>query len=99
MKFDFHTDGAVAFSGNLTADDYLAFRDVADLLRSAPAQPIVIDLSRLAFIDSAGLGMLLMVRDEAAKANRKMVLRNPRGQVKRLFTANKFDSLFTIEGE
>jgi anti-anti-sigma factor len=58
---------------------------------------MVIDLSKLEFIDSAGLGMLLIARDEAKKAGRNLTLRGPQGQVKRTFSATKFDTLLTIK--
>ncbi len=98
MKFQFdRSDASVALSGELTFADYVSFREVADRLLKTTQQPVVIELSQLEFIDSAGLGMLLIARDEAIKSNQRMVLRNPRGQVKRLFAATNLDSLFTVE--
>lgn len=41
--------------------------------------------------------MLLIVRDEADKAQRSLILRGPHGQVKRMFAVTKFDTLFTVE--
>jgi anti-anti-sigma regulatory factor len=41
--------------------------------------------------------MLLIARDEAGKAGRTLVLSQPQGQVKRMFTVSKFDQLFTIQ--
>ena len=60
-------------------------------------QPSVIELSGLDFIDSAGLGMLLIVRDAAAAHSAKVVLRGAREQAKRLIQVARFDSLFTVE--
>jgi HptB-dependent secretion and biofilm anti anti-sigma factor len=48
-------------------------------------------------VDSAGLGMLLLARDEAKKNNRELILKGPCGQVKRMFGVTKFDTLFSIE--
>jgi anti-anti-sigma factor len=59
--------------------------------------PIVIDLAKVEFIDSAGLGMLLIARDEASKASRQLTLRGPQGQVKRMFAVTRFETLFAIE--
>jgi len=98
MKIEFQANGArVSFSGDFTFADHAAFRDIAGRLLEAKDETVVIDLSQLQFIDSAGLGMLLIARDEVGKTNRKLVLAQPQGQVKRMFTITKFDQLFTIE--
>ena len=57
----------------------------------------VIDLSQVEFIDSAGLGMLLLARDEGKRKNLDVCLRRPRGQVKRMLEVARFDTMFTIE--
>jgi anti-anti-sigma factor len=98
MKFNFSdADATVAIGGDLTFTDHIAFLDVMTRLLGTATTPIVIDVSQLGFIDSAGLGMLLIIRDEAGKANRRVILRHPRGQVKRMFDVTKFDVLFMVE--
>jgi anti-anti-sigma factor len=84
-------------SGDFTFTDHVAFLDVMNRLLGTQNEPIVIDLSNLEFIDSAGLGMLLIARDEAGKASRHLTLRSPQGQVKRMFAVTKFETLFAIE--
>ncbi|MGA2292843.1 STAS domain-containing protein [Bradyrhizobium sp.] len=98
MKFEFQpNDARVTLSGEFTFTDHVAFREVADRLLQADDRTIVVELSQLRFIDSAGLGMLLIARDEAGKAGRTLVLSQPQGQVKRMFAVTKFDELFTIQ--
>jgi anti-anti-sigma factor len=98
MRFEFEDDDSrVSISGDLTFIDHAAFKTMATRLLAKQGKPIVIDLARLEFIDSAGLGMLLIVRDETDKAGRSLVLRGPCGQVKRMFDVTKFDTLFTVE--
>ena len=98
MRFEFNDDDSkVSISGEFTFIDHTAFKAIATRLLERQGRPIVIDLTRLEFIDSAGLGMLLIVRDEADKAGRTLVLRGPCGQVKRMFDVTKFDTLFTVE--
>jgi anti-anti-sigma factor len=97
MQFEFKDEDASVFlSGELTFTDNVAFREVADRLFKASDRPLVMDLSKLEFIDSAGLGMLLIAREEAGKANRALSLRGPQGQVERMFSVTKFNTLFTI---
>ncbi|HEY0330891.1 MAG TPA: STAS domain-containing protein [Rhodopseudomonas sp.] len=97
MQYEFNgNDANVSLNGELTFTDHVAFREVASRLLKATDQSLTIDLSKLDFIDSAGLGMLLIVRDEANKANRSLTLRGPKGQVERMFSVTKFNTLFTV---
>jgi HptB-dependent secretion and biofilm anti anti-sigma factor len=98
MQFTFDGGaGQVALSGEFTFTDHVSFKDLVSRLLEAEQPQIVIDLSKLDFIDSAGLGMLLLVREAAGKASRKVVLRGPHGQVKRMFDVTKFSTLFSVE--
>jgi anti-anti-sigma factor len=98
MQFEMkENDAAVALSGDLTFTDHVVFREIADRLALSSARAITIDVANLKFIDSAGLGMLLIAREEAGKTNRALVLRGAKGQVKRMFELTKFDTLFTVE--
>jgi anti-anti-sigma factor len=98
MRFEFKdTDASVSLSGDLTFTDHIAFRELADRVAASKDKTIVIELSNLSFIDSAGLGMLLIARDEAKNANRILVLRGAKGQVGRMFALTKFDTLFSVE--
>ncbi|NVN84902.1 MAG: STAS domain-containing protein [Rhodopseudomonas sp.] len=98
MRFEFNgNDANVSFSGDLTFADHMMFREIADRLRASTDKTIVIDVANLDFIDSAGLGMLLIAREEARKLNRTLVLRGAKGQVGRMFGLTKFDTLFSVE--
>src|SRR4029077_21054592 len=96
MQID-RDNGRIAVSGEFTFTDHGTFKRMITEMFETKGKAIVIDLSRLEFIDSAGLGMLLLARDEAKKANRVLVLKNPGGQVKRMFGVTKFVKLFTVE--
>ncbi len=97
MNYEFNgNDASVSLNGELTFTDHVAFREIACRLLKAADQSLTIDLSKLDFIDSAGLGMLLIARDEANKANRNLTLRGPKGQVERMFSVTKFNTLFTV---
>jgi anti-anti-sigma factor len=98
MQFKIEEDDAqVSISGEFTFTDHASVKLLVSRLFAGKGSPIVIDLSKLEFIDSAGLGMLLLARDEANKTARKLILRGPRGQVKRMFGVTKFDTLFVVE--
>jgi anti-anti-sigma factor len=98
MRFEFKgSDATVALSGDLTFADHVMFREIADRLGASTDKIIVIELGGLDFIDSAGLGMLLIAREEARKKNRTLVLRGAKGQVSRMFGLTKFETLFSVE--
>ena len=92
------TNNCAQLSGRLTFKDHPAFRLMATRLLAAEDDTAVIDLEKVDFIDSSGLGMLLIARDEASAARRRLVLRSPQGQVRRMFEISHFEQLFTIQG-
>jgi anti-anti-sigma factor len=89
--------GHIAVSGEFTFTDHSQFKQMIVELFEAKGATVTIDLSKLEFIDSAGLGMLLLARDEAKKHDRQLILKRPGGQVKRMFGVTKFNTLFTVE--
>ena len=93
-----YTDGdtTVSITGKLTFADRTLFREMLTRLMEAKVKSTVVNLSRLEMIDSAGLGMLLIARDESTKLQRSLVLSGPAGQVKRMFDLSKFETLFAI---
>jgi HptB-dependent secretion and biofilm anti anti-sigma factor len=98
MQFQMADNAAlVSISGEFTFSDHTAFKSLMNRLLAGKASPVVIDLSRLELIDTAGLGMLLLARDEANKTSRKLVLRGPHGQVKIMFDVTRFHALFAVE--
>ncbi len=88
---------SVTLRGQFVFNDHPEFRKLAELIFDGTTQAICFDLSGLDFVDSAGLGMLLIVREEALKANRRIILKGACGQVKKLFDLSRFDTLFTLE--
>ena len=89
--------GRIAVAGEFTFNDHSQFKQMIIELFEAKGSTITIDLSKLEFIDSAGLGMLLLARDEARKNDLQLILKRPGGQVKRMFCVTKFNTLFTVE--
>ena len=98
MRFDYDPgSGCVSMTGEFTFADYPVFQGILKHVNDGRDQSIVLDVSGLSFIDSAGLGMLILAREEAGKLGSTIRLRGPRGQVKRIFAVTKFDTLFAVE--
>ncbi len=91
-------DGIViSLRGSFTFKDHHSFRAVLDALGAARGSNKLLDLSKVEFLDSAALGMLMIAEDETARAHGKLVLRNPSTQIARLFELSAMDTLFRIE--
>jgi anti-anti-sigma factor len=77
--------------------DHGAFRSLLQAIANAGAKTCMLDLSGLVAIDSAGLGMFMIARDEARKGGWSLTVRCPAGRVRSLLELSKFDKLITIE--
>jgi anti-anti-sigma factor len=55
-----------------------------------------LDFADVTFIDSTGMGMLLLLRDECQLHNAVLSIQSPQGQVQKIFAISKFDRLFSI---
>jgi anti-anti-sigma factor len=84
-------------SDKLTSADLSKFRALLSEIKKSARKVIVIDLANLDWIDSAGLGMLILAKELAEKDNLELVLRSPKGHVKSLLELGRFEKIFTIE--
>lgn len=90
-------EAVVRLRGRLTFNDHAKLRGlIREMLLLTPARQ-VLDLSALEFVDSAGIGMLLIAREEMANADKKLVLRGAQGQVKRVLTVAQLGKIVAIE--
>lgn len=99
MDYSFSEDRRVlSLAGELVFTEHRVFRNIATLLvAAAGTYPVTLELSKLEFIDSAGLGMLLILRDEIHQENRPLILKGARGQVKKMLALSRFELLFAVE--
>ena len=99
MDYNLTTEGdtqRAVLRGRFTFADNKDFREIVSSIRGNGCQRCVIDMSGLEFIDSAGLGMLLLVRDAATDGNVALTLRSPQGQVKKMLDIAKFGEILNI---
>ncbi len=78
MRFETIEDGTsviMQVTGALMFADNKEWRRMAEAALDMPAEKHIIDLTMLESIDSAGLGMMLMMRTWADNRNRKLSLR------------------------
>lgn len=87
----------VVEEGRLDAAVATAFKD---RMRQAIAQggsPVVLDLSRVDFMDSSGLGALISVL-KAMPQGRRLELQGLRPNVERVLRLTRMDSVFVVRG-
>ena len=82
-KFDFHTH----------RDFKLAY---TEMLKNPEIREIEIGMQHLVALDSAALGMLILLRERAAEVNKSVALINPTGYVYKLLEVANFDKLFQL---
>jgi anti-anti-sigma factor len=99
MEYVKTINGAVCnlkMQGKFTFSDHSNFKEVLQVFKDGAVNQIEVDLSQVEFVDSAALGLLLLVRDEAKKASKRIVIKNPQGQVKKMFEISRFYELFEV---
>jgi anti-anti-sigma factor len=86
----------INLAGKFTFSASEDFKKLLDYIRSEDIKTINFQMEKLEFVDSAALGMLLLVRDEAEKHNIKIALHDVQGQPEQMFRVSNFDKLFTM---
>jgi anti-anti-sigma factor len=94
-----HDEGAariLSLGGTLTFADNRDFRRIIDDVAASSARELVVDLSDLRSLDSAGLSMLVLLHDRLADRAGTVALRRPPPTVRRMLEVVEFDQLFAI---
>lgn len=87
----------VYFIGRLSFADAAMFQNIAETIRKEAGQSWRLVFEELEFIDSAGLGMLLMVRDLVSRGGGSIRVGGATGQVRKALDLARFGELMTIE--
>ncbi|MDI3517400.1 MAG: anti-sigma factor antagonist [Thermotogota bacterium] len=69
---------------------------MTDLISRTEKSTLVIDMSNVPYVDSAGLGMLVSILRESKSAGKSLVLASMKPNVKRIFELTRLDKVFTI---
>lgn len=86
----------VQLTGQFTFADNQKFKRILEVLEAAKPESLQMHFESVDFIDSAGLGMLLLLRDQCQNRNISLSIHSARGQVEKIFMISKFDQLFTL---
>ncbi|MDB2414325.1 STAS domain-containing protein [Rickettsiales bacterium] len=88
----------VNLSGRFTVLDNNKFRDIIKYISQKDLdkniESISFDFSDVEYIDSAALGILLLLKENADKKSIKVSLTGASGQVKKMFHISRFHDIF-----
>ena len=82
---------------SLSFKDQQDFRKLVTEVMDGKPQRVTVDLTDVKTIDSAGLGLLVILNGQLTKAGGKVTLFRPNEAVARLLSIVQFDKLCTIE--
>ena len=87
----------IAMSGRFDFQVHREFKDAyTPLLDNAAAHEIEVEMSKLSYMDSSALGMLILLKERACAANKTVLLLNTSGVVSQLLEVANFGKIFTI---
>lgn len=80
--------------------DFLAQREFKAaytlLIEDATVNKIEVEMSKIDYLDSSALGMLILLRRSAHETNKTIVLLNPSVKARRVLEVANFNRLFNI---
>ena len=100
MKFqirDNDSDRLVIMAGSFDFSVSAAVKTVVDQMSDLNGKGCVLDLENLDTIDSAGLGMIILMNDAAVDNDSVLRVRGATGQVRRMLDVSNFGEIVEIE--
>ena len=100
MKYEImQTDATieVQLQGRMEFSDHKIFRDLISQLSQPAGKNLVFNLAGLDFIDSSGLGMLIIANNVARQNRVGFRLMRPRDGVRRVLEVAKFQTIAPID--
>lgn len=87
----------VELNGSFTFSHYGEFQNIFRRMEELNPKELRLSLAELAYIDSSGLGMMLLMREKCQQKGCVLQLMQPRGQVKKMFDVAQLNDVFLIE--
>jgi anti-sigma B factor antagonist len=83
-------------AGILDGTQAETFREQVDAALASGTEKLLIDLSGISFVDSSGLGALVMVLKKVRAAQKEMYVCSINDQVRMLFELTSMDRVFQV---
>ncbi len=85
----------VIMKGKCTFSDYTHFKAIVEQIETQTLSQVDIEIAQLEYIDSSGLGMLLMLNEKSGgKVSIRLI--SPQGQVKKMIDVARLGNVFSI---
>lgn len=89
--------GEVFISGQITYRDHDDFFESTSFVNDKKTKECVVNLSDVDFVDSAGLGMLLILNDVSQRNDIKLIIKGAKDKVRAILGATKLDEVINVE--
>lgn len=80
----------ITMRGSFTFSDNESFRDLVTLVGKGEMKSYRLDVAGLDFIDSAGLGLLVLIKEAADRSRVDIRLQGAQGQVRKMLDISQF---------
>ena len=91
--------GRIVMSGRFDFQVHREFKEAySGLIENAAVHQIEIEMSKLDYLDSSALGMLMLLNERVGAAKKSVTLVNPSKAVGQVLEVANFNRLFTIKG-
>jgi len=96
MKYQINNTGGkaqIVFSGDITFSENVSFRQLLKDISEQNVESCEFDLSAVDMVDSAGLGMFLIAREQAETSGWKLTVSGAQGHVASMLKLTKLSDL------
>lgn len=101
MDIRFSKDGntlVVLLEGEIDHHTTLRARERIDSkFLMEPVKNMVVDMSKVTFMDSAGIGLILGRMNRVSSVGGKMIIRKPRPEISKILKMSKIESIVELE--
>jgi anti-sigma B factor antagonist len=86
----------VCIKGEIDIYSIEKFRDTIEKIIKTQAPEIILDCSELSYMDSTGMGVLIELRNKTKEMGQKIIMMNPRPNIKKLLTLTGVDKIIEV---
>lgn len=86
----------ITMRGQFTFSDHLQFKDILERISQEDIEQVIFQMRGVEFIDSAGLGMLLLAQETSENLHKQLSIVGACGQVKKMFKVAHFENIFAL---
>ncbi len=93
---DMEKTSMVSIKGEIDIYSIEKFRETIEEKIKTQVPEIVLDCSELSYMDSTGMGVLIEMRNKTKEMGQKIIMMNPRPNIKKLLALTGVDKIIEI---